>query len=413
MATLATVARIKAAAATTCAVTGVSSSVAAHASKELKSILQTALLARYALTKKCSDRSATAHTKALAMFPTAVETALVEASLAVDNIRDGDATLTVKPLPSASTLYHTFMVERYKFSLGYNRAGATARLAALWSREVEFSGSEFRLHGRYEESELSNVLAVPTVGHAALGSMLADAFDLLRDVIGIKEVWLSSGSLLGAIRKGQHGGSCKEVRASSFIPWDDDLDITITRQEEMKLLAFFGLMDTTGPIADGATSATASLFEYCHNERHWVIEHCPLFGYKLYDKNCHVPLGCDELLERGAMCFGAFVDIFVVEPVPCDESRLQLNRRAARGTWPREVYDKSATFPLKTVNFSYPTSCGDIVETALLAPRCPEVYLDSLYGCAWATDAIVPQQLHYGLVLPSELRIAQASFLIC
>lgn len=56
--------------------------------------------------------------------------------------------------------------------------------------------------------------------------LLVDAFKELDDVcakIGVK-YWIDAGSLLGAVR---HGG---------FIPWDDDIDVCMTREDYYKFL---------------------------------------------------------------------------------------------------------------------------------------------------------------------------------
>lgn len=55
--------------------------------------------------------------------------------------------------------------------------------------------------------------------------MLKD-FDQICKNLGLK-YWLSSGTLIGAAR---HGG---------FIPWDDDIDVEMLKEDYEKLLATF------------------------------------------------------------------------------------------------------------------------------------------------------------------------------
>ena len=66
--------------------------------------------------------------------------------------------------------------------------------------------------------------------HAALQSSL-NVFQTLCDQIGVR-FYLAYGSLLGA------------VRHKNIIPWDDDIDIHMTREDYNKLVSFFSLHKT-------------------------------------------------------------------------------------------------------------------------------------------------------------------------
>lgn len=156
---------------------------------------------------------------------------------------------------------------------------------------------------------------------------------LLQDVCEKHSLkfWLDSGTLLGAVR---HKG---------FIPWDDDIDVVMFRNDYEKLLM----------IAEREFKAPY-IFQTAYNQKDFVRGHAQL-------RDCRTTAIIPEEVGK-SFNQGIFIDIFVLDYVPDDEQEYwnqywkARNRRKHLEMATGKV-EKDLPFKQKALQYYYKTLC--------------------------------------------------------
>jgi lipopolysaccharide cholinephosphotransferase len=173
--------------------------------------------------------------------------------------------------------------------------------------------------------------------------------DNLFEKNGIK-YWIDSGTLLGA------------ERHQDIIPWDDDADLAVFKEDEQKLLNLKPILNTHG-------------YDITTFWGGYKIFHLNGSEIKYYNRNWFWSKDSKDIEESENFNYKyPFIDICIVDKV--GESKYHYTNLKVRKVWSDYYQDIKDLFPLKRYRFN---------NFTLLGPNNPKPFLDRAYGNDWKT----------------------------
>jgi lipopolysaccharide cholinephosphotransferase len=171
-------------------------------------------------------------------------------------------------------------------------------------------------------------------------------YKLLFDVKNVLEsnkinYWISDGTMLGAVR---HNG---------LIPWDDDLDISMHKKDEYKLLSIVPILNKMG----------------IDITKIW-------FGYKLFFKNGKKI----KMKVFDARWTFPFLDIFIVKDKINNKGKYEYTDTSTQNEYEKCNIKKVDLYPLKKYKFG---------NYQVYGPNKYREYLKKCYGLDWNSVAYI------------------------
>ena len=261
-------------------------------------------------------------------------------------------------------------------------------LCSLCAVSISF----YRNHRKWKSKKLSNNESIITLSYLKqIGDIreFPTAVGVARELqkaetIFLKEIvkvfekhgiryWLDGGTLLGSIR---HGG---------FIPWDDDIDIGVMREDYDKLQEIFGeafssdsnfyfIQGLFGKVKYKGTKLFIDIFpfdvypKYIHDTKDREVLREKIKDYSNSFKLIHSPEIDWKIIGNKSPQEVIHMRNKLLEANPSEKKLLLLCPESAR-RWPY-IFDYDWVFPLKTATFEV---------LSFKIPNCPEVYLFEEY----------------------------------
>ena len=185
-------------------------------------------------------------------------------------------------------------------------------------------------------------------------------FDAVCQKHGIR-YWLSSGNCIGAAR---HGG---------FIPWDDDIDVEMLREDYLKLMKVFKETDDY-------------VLQTWKNDEYYVFSYA-----KMRDKHSYIE---EDKIDKLYKYKGVYIDVFCMEMTPKTISRLY---NALLWRWIVPLRNSTGSIGKKLYKISRSIYFSSIGMARFLFGWLPNNKLRHTYGVTWINntrniDKIFPLQ---------------------
>jgi len=284
-------------------------------------------------------------------------------------------------------LWCTYLLNLFSYIFSITDYGETHHLITILGLKIKFPKSSFARKRRenpyyYYKKNNIDIRTLPPAEGQIRDIQLAN-LALLKELDYVckqngLQYWIDFGSLLGAIR---HKG---------FIPWDDDIDVGMLRQDYDKIIAAFEKSSRNPDIYVGYVRSEKNTCQYYLKIQHNKCPHLfvDIFPYDYYgevltpDKQLDIT---EEIKNRrksmqlrcnAEMTNSEILEVIlterknVIKDVFVEKSDLVWGIDFSHG-WQNWFSDFDTIFPLKTIEFE---------EDKFACINKPEEYLEKVYG---------------------------------